>query len=140
VNSEAERQRVIQCLEAAIRRRASEGVRLELCTNDRVGLLSDVTRIFRENGMSVTRAEVSTRGDKAVNVFYVTDAAGNPVDPKTVEAVRREIGLTILQVKDNCMDTKSPPREPAIPFSFGNLFKSKSERFLYSLGLIKSYS
>ena len=73
-------------------------MRLELCTNDRVGLLSDVTRIFRENGMSVTRAEVSTRGDKAADVFYVTDTAGNPVDNETVEAVRQEIGQTILQV------------------------------------------
>ena len=73
-------------------------MRLELCTNDRVGLLSDVTHIFRENGMSVTRAEVSTRCDKAADVFYVTDTAGNPVDNETVEVVRQEIGQTILQV------------------------------------------
>eukprot|EP01018_Ginkgo_biloba_P011852 Gb_38847 [translate_table: standard] len=140
VNSEAEKQRVIQCLEAAIERRVTEGLRLELCTSDRVGLLSDVTRIFRENGMSVTRAEVSTRAGKAVNVFYVTDTAGNPVDSKTVEAVRREIGSTILQVKECPIYAKSPPREPGSRFSLGNLFKSKSERFLYNLGLIKSYS
>jgi len=140
LNSEAERQRVIQCLEAAIRRRASEGMRLELCTNDRVGLLSDVTRIFRENGLSVTRAEVLTLGDKAADVFYVTDAAGNPVDTKNVEAVRREIGLTILQVKDDPMYRKSPPREPAIRLSLGNLLKTKLESFLCNLGLIKSYS
>ncbi|XP_057859520.2 ACT domain-containing protein ACR4 [Cryptomeria japonica] len=145
VNSEAERQRVIQCLEAAIERRVSEGLRLELCAGDRVGLLSDVTRIFRENGMSVTRAEVSTRGGKAVNVFYVTDAAGNPVDSKTVEAVRREIGMTMLQVKEiSSTCVKSPVTEPPpARFSLGNLFKSQSERFLYNLGLIgliKSYS
>ncbi|KAH9288257.1 hypothetical protein KI387_032374, partial [Taxus chinensis] len=54
VNSEAERQRIIHCLEAAIERRISEGMRLELCICDQVGLLSDVTRIFRENGLSVT--------------------------------------------------------------------------------------
>ncbi|PQQ19939.1 ACT domain-containing protein ACR8-like [Prunus yedoensis var. nudiflora] len=35
ISSEPERQRVIQCLQAAIQRRASEGVRLELCTEDR---------------------------------------------------------------------------------------------------------
>ncbi|KAI3452564.1 hypothetical protein Pfo_009228 [Paulownia fortunei] len=64
ISSEAERQRVIHCLEAAVKRRASEGIRLELCSEDRVGLLSDVTRIFRENGLSVTRAEVTTRGDR----------------------------------------------------------------------------
>ena len=66
-------------------------MRLELCTNDRVGILSDVTCIFRENGMSVTRAEVSTRCDKATDVFYVIDTAGNPVDNETVEVVSQEL-------------------------------------------------
>jgi len=62
-----------------------------------VGLLSDVTQIFRENGLSVTRADVSTQGDKAMDVFYVTDASGNPVD-KTVEAIKRN--YPILGVKE----------------------------------------
>lgn len=90
---------MIQCLEAAIERRVSDGLRLELCTSDRPGLLSDVTRIFRENGLSVTRAEVTTRGGKAVNAFYVTDAAGNPVDSKTVQAVRQEIGQAYCKLQ-----------------------------------------
>lgn len=135
ISSEAEQQRVIHCLEAAIKRRASEGIRLELCSDDRVGLLSDVTRIFRENGLSVTRAEVKTRGSQAVNIFYVTDASGDPVKSETIEAVRKEIGLTILHVKDDAY-SKSPPQESLI-FSLGTLFKS---RFLYNLGLIKSCS
>lgn len=138
VNSEAERQRIIHCLEAAIERRSSEGLRLELCSEDRIGLLSDVTRIFRENGLSVTQAEVTTRGSQAVNVFYVTDAAGNPVGTQTIEAVRNEIGQTILHVKDN-MFSKSLPQESG-RFSLGNLFRSRSEKFLYNLGLIRSCS
>ncbi|KAL9369757.1 hypothetical protein Peur_040956 [Populus x canadensis] len=138
VSSEAERQRVINCLEAAIRRRTSEGVRLELCSEDRVGLLSDVTRIFRENGLSVTRAEVTTRGSQAVNVFYVTDSSGYPVKNETIEAVRKEIGLTILHVNDDA-HSKSPPQERGL-FSFSNIFRSRSEKFLYNLGLIRSYS
>ncbi|KAJ6945675.1 ACT domain-containing protein ACR4 isoform X1 [Populus alba x Populus x berolinensis] len=138
VSSEAERQRVINCLEAAIRRRTSEGVRLELCSEDRVGLLSDVTRIFRENGLSVTRAEVTTRGSQAVNVFYVTDSSGYPVKNETIEAVRKEIGLTILHVNDEA-HSKSPPQERGL-FSLGNIFRSRSEKFLYNLGLIRSYS
>ncbi|CAK9238737.1 unnamed protein product [Sphagnum troendelagicum] len=89
---------VKKCLEAAIERRSSKGLRLELCTSDRVGLLSDVTQIFRENGLSVTRADVSTQGDKAMDVFYVTDASGNPVD-KTVEAIKRN--YPILGVKES---------------------------------------
>ncbi|KAB2095247.1 hypothetical protein ES319_A01G023700v1 [Gossypium barbadense] len=138
ISSEAEQQRVIHCLEAAIKRRASEGIRLELCSDDRVGLLSDATRIFRENGLSVTRAEVKTRGSQAVNIFYVTDASGDPVKSETIEAVRKEIGLTILHVKDDAY-SKSPPQESRI-FSLGTLFKSRSEKILYNLGLIKSCS
>eukprot|EP00252_Welwitschia_mirabilis_P004920 TRINITY_DN1526_c0_g1_i4.p1 TRINITY_DN1526_c0_g1~~TRINITY_DN1526_c0_g1_i4.p1 ORF type:complete len:447 (+),score=78.07 TRINITY_DN1526_c0_g1_i4:229-1569(+) len=135
VTSEAERQRVIQCLEAAIERRVSDGVRLELCTDDRVGLLSDVTRIFRENGLSVTRAEVTTRGGKALNTFYVTDVSGKPVNTKILEAIRGEIGLTILKVKDDTDLAKSPHQETPMRFLLSNIFRSKS---LYNLGLIKS--
>ncbi|EMS60914.1 hypothetical protein TRIUR3_19437 [Triticum urartu] len=40
ISSEGERQRVIQRLQAAIERRASEGVRLELRISDRRGLLA----------------------------------------------------------------------------------------------------
>lgn len=111
---------------------------MELCCEDRAGLLSDVTRIFRENGLSVTRAEVTTRGSQAVNVFYVVDASGNPVKSETIESVRKEIGLTILRVKDDAY-SKSPPQESG-RFSLGNLFRSRSEKFLYNLGLIKSCS
>lgn len=138
ISSEAERQRVIHCLEAAVRRRTSEGVKLELSSEDRVGLLSDVTRIFRENGLSVCRAEVTTRGSQAMNVFYVTDVSGNPVKSETIEAVRKEIGLTILRVKDDAC-SKSPPRESG-KFSLRDLVRSRSERFLYNLGLMKSSS
>ncbi|KAK6161042.1 hypothetical protein DH2020_004423 [Rehmannia glutinosa] len=138
ISLEAERQRVIHCLEAAIKRRSSEGIRLELCSDDRVGLLSDVTRIFRENGLSVTRAEVATRGTQAVNIFYVTDASGDPVKSETIEAVRKEIGLTILHVKNETCST-SPPQQSG-RFSLGRLFRSGSEKFLYNLGLIKSCS
>ncbi|XP_042475144.1 ACT domain-containing protein ACR4-like isoform X2 [Macadamia integrifolia] len=137
VNSEAERQRVIQCLEAAIERRVSEGLKLELCTTDRVGLLSDVTRIFRENSLLVTRAEVTTRAGKALNTFYVRDAAGNPVDAKTIDSIRQVIGQTILQVKGNSENLKSPPQESPTRFLFGGLFKSRS---FCNFGLVRSYS
>ncbi|XP_057949664.1 ACT domain-containing protein ACR4-like [Malania oleifera] len=138
ISSEAETQRLIHCLEAAVKRRNSEGIRLELCCDDRIGLLSDVTRIFRENGLSVTRAEVTTRGSQATNAFYVTDVTGDPVKSETIEAVRKEIGLTILRVKDDGY-SKSPPQDSG-KFSLSSLFRSRSEKFLYNLGLIKSYS
>lgn len=115
-----------------------QGVKLELCCEDRVGLLSDVTRIFRENGLSVSRAEVTTRGSQAVNVFYVTDSSGNPVCSQMIEAVRNEIGQTILQVKDEANPNSST--ENTGKFSFGSLFRSRSEKILHNLGLIRSSS
>ncbi|KAK1291324.1 hypothetical protein QJS10_CPB17g02090 [Acorus calamus] len=137
VNSEAERQRVIQCLEAAIERRVSEGLKLELCTSDRVGLLSDVTRIFRENSLSVTRAEVTTRAGKAINTFYVRDATGNSVDAKTIDSIRQAIGQTILQVKGGSELSRSAPQESPTRFLFSGLFRSKS---LCNFGLVRPYS
>lgn len=116
-------------------------MRLELCTADRRGLLSDVTRTFRENGLSVTRAEVSTSADMAENVFYVTDATGHPADPKTIEAVRQRIGLGSLKVKEPMMFSKSSSSRDETTssnslFSFGSLVR----RNLYNLGLIRSCS
>ncbi|XP_062162934.1 ACT domain-containing protein ACR4-like [Alnus glutinosa] len=137
VNSDAERQRVIQCLEAAIERRVSEGMKLELCTTDRVGLLSDVTRIFRENSLSVTRAEVTTKAGKAVNTFYVRDASGYPVDSKTIDSIRQVIGQTILKVKGRPEESKPVPQESPTRFLFGGLFKSRS---FVNFGLVRSYS
>ncbi|GFP85482.1 act domain-containing protein acr8 [Phtheirospermum japonicum] len=72
ISSEGEKQRVILCLRVAIERRASQGVRLELCTSNRKGLLADVTRTFRENELNVTRVEISTATDMMLNIFYVT--------------------------------------------------------------------
>ncbi|GFY87594.1 ACT domain repeat 6 [Actinidia rufa] len=137
IGSEAERERVMQCLEAAIERRACEGLELELCTEDRVGLLSDITRIFRENSLCIKRAEISTRGGKAEDTFYVTDVTGNAVDPKTIDSIRQEIGPSVLRVKRNSRSSPKPPQETAMSFLFGSLFKSRT---FQTFKLIRSYS
>ncbi|XP_054780264.1 ACT domain-containing protein ACR6 [Prosopis cineraria] len=138
INSEAERERLVQCLEAAIERRASEGMELELCTEDRVGLLSEITRIFRENSLCIKRAEISTEGGKARDTFYVTDVTGNPVDPKIIDSIRRQIGQTVLRVKHD--SSSLPPKSPhrtTFGFLFGNFFKARS---FQNFKLIRSYS
>ncbi|KAK4802917.1 hypothetical protein SAY86_001120 [Trapa natans] len=145
ISSEAERQRVIQCLQAAVERRAPKGVRLELCTSDRVGLLADVTRTFRESALNVTMAEISTSMDTAMNVFYVTDALGNQPDPKLIEEVRDRIGSCSLTVKELPLpyhrnpaikDDEAAGGAGAVLLSIGSLLKKN----LYNLGLIKSCS
>lgn len=114
-----------------------QGLKLELCTSDRVGLLSDVTRIFRENSLTVTRAEVATKAGKAVNTFYVRDTSGYPVDSKTIEAIRQVIGQTILKVKGSPEDPKPGSEESPTRFLFGGLFKSRS---FVNFKLVRSYS
>nr|ACG60673.1 hypothetical protein BoB028L01.070 [Brassica oleracea var. alboglabra] len=117
------------------------GLKLELCTTDRVGLLSNVTRIFRENSLTVTRAEVKTKGGKAVNTFYVSDASGYSIDAKTIDSIRQTIGKTLLKVKNKPKDQqqreKPPSQESPTRFLFGGLFKSKS---FVNFGLVRSYS
>lgn len=125
LDGEDEKERVIKCLEAAIQRRTSEGISIELCAKDRVGLLSEVTRVLRENGLSVTRAGVTTVGEQAVNIFYVRDSSGNPVDMKTIEGLRKEIGQTMmLNVKKDPIkisSSKAANGWSKTNFFFGNL-------------------
>lgn len=118
---------------------------MELLADDKAGLLADVMRTFRENSLNVTRAEIATTLDTAQNVFYVTDAVGNPVDAKTIEAVRREIGFDKLRVKELPLtynekgerdDEAAAGVGGAVLESLGSLVK----RNLYNLGLIGSYS
>jgi UTP:GlnB (protein PII) uridylyltransferase len=132
INSEAEQERVIQCLEAAIERRASEGLELELSAEDRVGLLSDITRTFRENSLTIVRAEISTREGKAKDTFYVTDVTGNPVESKIVESIRQQIGVSKLKVKkkekEHCsvLGTSRPSHETTtMGYLLSNIFKPK---------------
>ncbi|URD96277.1 ACT domain [Musa troglodytarum] len=150
ISSEAERQRVIQCLQAAVERRASEpwfgsrslldqGMRLELSMPDRKGLLADVTRTFRENGLSVTRAEITTKAGEAKNEFCVADTNGQPPDRRAIHAVIEWIGKDHLKLNEQRMvwSFQDPsPEEAAGVFSLGNLVM----RNLYYLGLIKSCS
>ena len=125
-----------------------QGLRVELCAADQPGLLSNVTRTFRENGLLVTRAEISTKGQMASNVFYVTDAAGQPADHNAIEAVRQRIGIGTaclkvaeeqwLQVYRKAARTREEVQSGGGLglFYLGNLVM----RNLYNLGLIRSCS
>ncbi|XP_030450145.2 ACT domain-containing protein ACR6 [Syzygium oleosum] len=137
IGSEAERERIVQCLEAAIQRRASEGLELELCIGDRVGLLSDITRIFRENSLCIKRAEITTKGEKAKDTFYVTDVTGDPVDPKIIDSIRKQIGQTALRVKQNWNFSPKPPEKTKAGLLFGYFFSSRT---FQNFKLIRSYS
>ncbi|KAI3730511.1 hypothetical protein L1987_61681 [Smallanthus sonchifolius] len=134
-NTYAERQKVIQYLEAAIERRVSPGLKIEIRTKDRVGLLSDVTRIMRENSLNITRAEVATTGDKAVFSFYLDDNLGYPVYPEIIDYVRKEIGQNILQVKGNRKDSYQVVEKSFTRSSLKDVLKTFLSRMRFSFKL-----
>lgn len=129
-----------------------QGLRLEISTPNRMGLLSDITRVLRENGLSISRVEVGTRGERAVGSFYIKVASGHDhVNPNIVEAVKKESGGSVLAVPKSPEDaptqaasssrtngsmTKSGTDRPR--FSLGSLLWSQLERFSGNFGSIRS--
>ncbi|RRT48300.1 hypothetical protein B296_00053195 [Ensete ventricosum] len=104
---------------------AYQGLELVLRTEDRIGLLSDITRIFRENGLTITRAEISTEDGEAFDTFFLSDMSGNPVEAKTIDSIRRQLGRMIVRLKQNPLLPSKPPEVAgAAGFLFGNLFKA----------------
>ncbi|XP_031480139.1 ACT domain-containing protein ACR3-like isoform X2 [Nymphaea colorata] len=143
LNTESEKRRVVKCLEAAIERRNTQGLRLDVRTYDRIGLLTDITRVFRENGLMVTRAEVSTSGDSVSDTFFVTDSSGNDIDYETIDRIRQEIGnveviTSCNLVKRSNSTANGNGQERPSFFSIGNLLWSQLERFSGNFGSIKS--
>ncbi|CAK7339731.1 unnamed protein product [Dovyalis caffra] len=143
LDTESERHKLTQCLIAAIERRVSHGLRLDICSHNRMGLLSDLTRAFRENGLSISRAEIGTNGDRAVGSFYVTDASGYEANPQAIEEVKKEIGGSVVVVDKSPGWTPKTSRTPSVGsisrtsrgsiddkprFSLGSLFWSHLER------------
>ncbi|CAL4999939.1 unnamed protein product [Urochloa decumbens] len=139
VRSDAERLRLVRCLEAAVERRASDGLELEVRTEDRVGVLSEITRVFRENSLSIIRAAIATRDGTAEDTFYVSDAYGNPVDGGTMDAVGEQLGDAVLRVKKrgggSGHDAKTVAEGGAVSV-LGSLLKGSFQ----GLRLIRSYS
>lgn len=138
MNTEGEKERVIKCLEAAIERRVCEGIRLELRATNRVGLLSDITRVLRENGLAVVRADIATQGEDAVNAFYVRDMSGNDVDMEFIKTMKREMGPIDLDVKNETpiISRTSPPNGNGRPrFSVGDILRSHVERLSHNIAI-----
>jgi len=52
---------------------------LDLIAGDRPGLLSEVGKVFMNEGVDVHGARIATVGERAEDVFYVTDTAGQPL-------------------------------------------------------------
>jgi [protein-PII] uridylyltransferase len=65
---------------------------VEVGASDRVGLLYDLARTLREQGLAVHLAKAATYGHAVADTFYVRDEGGQKlVDPARMEAVRQAL-------------------------------------------------
>ncbi|PJK10996.1 [protein-PII] uridylyltransferase [Lysobacteraceae bacterium NML08-0793] len=69
---------------------------LSLVCTDRPGLLSDITQVFRTQGLRVHDARIATFGERAEDIFQLTDARNAPLDD-TIQARLGEALIRTLQ-------------------------------------------
>jgi [protein-PII] uridylyltransferase len=61
---------------------------VEVNAADRPGLLATLARTILEQGLVVHSAHIATYGERAVDVFYLTNAAGQKLSTEAAQALR----------------------------------------------------
>ncbi|MGE0113671.1 MAG: [protein-PII] uridylyltransferase [Steroidobacteraceae bacterium] len=64
---------------------------LELIAGDRPGLLSQIGQVFIQEHVYLHDAKIGTVGERAEDVFYVTDEVGHPLLPQTRERLQQQL-------------------------------------------------
>ncbi|KAG4391040.1 hypothetical protein GLYMA_05G107600v4 [Glycine max] len=121
LDNESEKQKLSLCLIAAIERRVSHGLKVDIRAENTTGLLSKVTRVIRENGLSITKVQIGVESDEmAVGSFCVANSSGQEVNPNIAELVRRETGGSVVA------NYNSPYRVPKSLSSSKTMHETKS--------------
>ena len=64
---------------------------MELVTGDRPGLLSLVGKVFIDQGIDIDAAKIMTIGERAEDVFYISDESGKPLDEDAKDCLREAL-------------------------------------------------
>jgi [protein-PII] uridylyltransferase len=64
---------------------------LELVAGDRPGLLCDVGKVLWEESVDLHAAKIGTMGERAEDVFYLTDRERRPLDEAAAERLRARL-------------------------------------------------
>ena len=70
---------------------------IEVMGLDRTGLLHQLTRTISDLNLTIGSAHIGTYGEKAVDVFYVTDLTGHKIDARTRQKKIHEALLGVFQ-------------------------------------------
>jgi [protein-PII] uridylyltransferase len=68
---------------------------LELIAGDRPGLLSQVAKVFWSEGVDIHTSKIVTVGERAEDVFYVTDERGQPLDAAAKQRLAQRLCETL---------------------------------------------
>jgi len=75
---------------------ARNRTRMELVSSDRPGLLSLVGRVFHRRGILLEGAKINTVGERAEDVFLITDREHRPItDPAALDELREVLMRTL---------------------------------------------
>ncbi|MFQ5983605.1 MAG: ACT domain-containing protein, partial [Woeseiaceae bacterium] len=77
---------------------ANQRTVMELVAGDRPGLLSEVGRVFIELGVNIDTAKIMTIGERAEDVFYISNESGEPLDEESRNELRQRL---IERLDDN---------------------------------------
>ncbi len=70
---------------------------IEVMGLDRMGLLHQLTRAISDLNLTIGSAHIGTYGEKAVDVFYVTDLTGHKIESKQRQKKIRDELLAVFQ-------------------------------------------
>lgn len=100
-----------------------QGLKVDIRAENTTGLLSKVTRVIRENGLSITKVQIGVEGDEmAVGSFHVANSSGQELNPNIAELVRRQIGGSVVA------NNNSPYRVPKSLSTSKTMHETKSSR------------
>jgi [protein-PII] uridylyltransferase len=64
---------------------------MELVAGDRPGLLCEVGKVLRDKSVAIQMAKIVTLGERAEDVFAVTDISGQPLSPEFCEEIKASL-------------------------------------------------
>ncbi len=88
----------ITCTDDPVRNRTI----LELIAGDRPGLLSEIGKVFLAERIDVVTAKIMTIGERAEDVFFVTDDRGRPLS----ETARRHVQDQLFEALDRRVEAR----------------------------------
>jgi len=68
---------------------------VEIIAGDRPGLLSQVAKVFMVAEVKIYTSKIMTVGERAEDVFYITDSAGGPLSPEAKQQLSQRITETL---------------------------------------------